>query len=542
MAHKKLNCWEYMQCQREPGGKKCDELGECVAAIDDSFDGINEGKNAGRICWAVAGTCCEGEVQGTFADKRESCTSCDFYQLVQEQEGSTKSDTFLNFFSENEINQFVNKMACKFFKAGERIITQGEIRDSAYIIKRGACLKVAEKWGDLHPVGHLGKGDIIGVMSMLTGEPQNAHVEAETDLELWELNKELFNDITRENPDWLDFLTEIIANRLDSRRPIADRAIGKYVLTDIIGRGGYSIVYRGLHTGLSMPVAIKMMRHNMAMDSEFLSGFRNEAKTIAGLTHDNIIRVFDIEERFRTIFIIEELVDGESLKALLGRLGSLSSKLVVDYLVQICSGLEYAHRQGIIHRDINTTNIFVQRNDRIKILDFGLACPIGTEDFASYGTAAYMAPEQIQSEKLDERTDIYALAITAYEMLTGRRPFPETDPRVLMQLHLDEDIPDPGNRLPVLSRGLREFISKAGRRKPSDRYQNATRALEALQELRGEFGLPVETKDPEKLNMASVFLVYKDSQEPALKQLMSTISNHAKEYGIGIKTADIMDI
>ena len=134
------------------------------------------------------------------------------------------------------------------------------------------------------------------------------------------------------------------------------------------------------------------------------------------------------------------MVEGESLNDLLVRLGSLSPKLVVDYLSQICSGLEYAHQKGIIHRDVNSTNIFVQQNDRIKIIDFGLACPIGTEDLASYGTVAYMAPEQIESEKLDERTDIYALAITAYEMLTGRRPFPEDDIQTLMQIHLSEDI------------------------------------------------------------------------------------------------------
>jgi serine/threonine protein kinase len=280
----------------------------------------------------------------------------------------------------------------------------------------------------------------------------------------------------------------------------------------------------------------------MAMDPEFLTGFRNEAKTIASLTHDNIINVFDIEEQFRTIFIIQELVEGESLYDLLTRLGSLPPKLAVEYLIQICSGLEYAHQQGLIHRDINSTNIFVQRNDRVKIIDFGLACSIGTEDFASYGTAAYMAPEQIESEKLDERTDIYALAITAYEMLTGRRPFPEDDIQALMQMHLNQDIPDPGNLVSNLPDGLRAFILQAGRRQPSGRYQNAAQALKELQQLSADLGLPSETEEPEKLNTASVFLEYKDSQQTALKQFLSTIGNHAKEYGIKIKAADIMDI
>ena len=443
--------------------------------------------------------------------------------------------------SDIEINHFIKKMGFRFIKAGERFIKQGAISDSAYIIKSGTCRLVVEKSGNLHPAGHLGKGEIIGMVSLLTGEPQHVHFEAETDMELLELSRELFDDISRENPAWLDFLTEILINRLDSPRPIAERAIGKYVLTDIIGRGGYSIVYRALHTGLNMPVAVKMMRHNMAMDPEFLTGFRNEAKTIANLTHDNIINVFDIEEQFRTIFIIQELVEGESLNDLLTRLGSLPPKLAVEYLSQICSGLEYAHQQGLIHRDINSTNIFVQRNDRVKIIDFGLACSIGTEDFASYGTAAYMAPEQIESERLDERTDIYALAITAYEMLTGRRPFPEDDIQALMQLHLNEDIPDPGILVNDLPDGLRQFILKAGRRKPSDRYQNAALAMEDLQQLSADLGMPIGAKESEKLNMANFSLLYKDSQQTALKQLLNTIGNHAKEYGIKIKAADSMD-
>ena len=100
MDGKRMNCWEYKKCGREPGGDKVEETGVCVASIDSSFDGINFGKNAGRICWAVAGTCCGGTVQGTYAEKRDSCTSCDFYQLVQETEGTSLSDLkFFRFFS-----------------------------------------------------------------------------------------------------------------------------------------------------------------------------------------------------------------------------------------------------------------------------------------------------------------------------------------------------------------------------------------------------------------------------------------------------------
>lgn len=543
MQQKKLNCWEFMKCERGPNGKKALEIGECPAVTDSSFDGINYGKNAGRICWAVAGTCCGGKVQGTFAEKRSSCTNCGFYLKVQEEEGTLDyNHKFLSYFANEEKKPLLERMSCKLIKAGKRFIRQGQIQNEAYIIQRGSCLLIVEKDEQLHPVGHLGRGDIVGVRSVLTGEPQGAHAEAETDMELWVLKKNLFEDISKKDPELLDFLTEIVASRFDSRRPMADRAIGKYMATNIIGRGAFSIVYKGLNTALSMPVAMKMLRHNLAMDPDFISGFRNEAKTIASLDHENIIRVYDIEDRFRTIFIIEELIEGESLKDMLARLGSIPAKLAVNYLFQICAGLEYAHNKGIIHRDINTANIFVQQNDRLKILDFGLSCHIGTEDFASLGTVAYMAPEQITSEVLDQRTDIYALGITAFEMIVGRRPFPEDDVKTLMDLHLNSDITDPKELRPNLPDLLREFILKCCRRDPEERYQNISQALENLRPLAEELDLKTGSLPAKKFNMASIFLVYGDEQQQALKQLMESIHIQAKKMGIGLKSAEFTDI
>ena len=539
MAGKKLNCWEFMKCQREPGGAKAGENGTCVAAMDSSYDGINCGENAGRICWAVAGTCCEGEIQGTFAEKRDSCTSCPFYRLVQKEEGtSNTAHKLLNYFSEEERKFLASKVTCKIVEAGERFITQGDVQQTAYVIQRGACLVIVEKDGQLHPVSHLGRGDIVGIRSFLTGEPQSTHAEAETTMELWALDKGLFDNISKEDPELLEFLTEIVASRFDSKRPTADRIIGKYMATDIIGRGAYSIVYKGLNTGLSMPVAIKMMRHHMAMDPDFINGFRNEAKTIASLKHENILRVYDIEERFNTVFIIEELIEGEPLEKMLGRLKCISPKLAVNFLIQICSGLQYAHEKGIIHRDINPTNIFVQQNDRLKILDFGLSCPIGTEDFASFGTMAYMAPEQINSEPMDQRTDIYALGVTAFEMLAGTKPFPETDPQKLIDLHLNCGIPDPAEVIPDIPERLRQFILKACQQSPEQRYQTVNEALEDLVHLADELGIVRKQPEEEKINMTSLCMVYNENQQPAVEQLIKTLRAQAKEFGIELKAAD----
>jgi predicted Ser/Thr protein kinase len=540
MSSKKQNCWEYMKCGRQPGGDQSDELGICPAAADDSYDGINTGKNAGRFCWAVAGTFCGGKVQGTFADKRESCLSCGFFNKVRAEEGTANLRTkFLRFISEDADGPILKNMRYQHIQAGKRFITQGQDGDAAYIIQRGSCQLIVEKDGDLHPVGHRGEGDIVGVMAILTGEPRSAHVEAETDMEVWVLKRDQFENISREQPGLLGFLTELAADRFDSRRPIADRTIGKYVATDIIGRGGFSVIYKGLHLELNMPVAIKMMRHDLAMDPDFLNNFQNEAKTIASLNHENIVKVFDIEKRFRTIFLIMEYLDGESLVELLKNLKTIPPNLVAHYLNQICSGLQYAHSRGIIHRDINSSNIIVQRDDRLKILDFGLACPIGTEDFSSLGTLAYMAPEQVKGDPMDQRTDIYAVGITAYEMLVGKRPFPDDDVHVLEDMHLSHEIPDPAASVPNLLPDLQRFIIKSCQRDPNLRYDNFKQALADLKRIGSQLEVDSKSLAATKRKQTTLMLSFEDKSKPELQQLVEEFSAKVRKLGVDLTMPDL---
>jgi CRP-like cAMP-binding protein/tRNA A-37 threonylcarbamoyl transferase component Bud32 len=473
-----------MMCGREQGGKNIAQYGVCPAAADPSFDGINSGKCGGRICWAVAGTFCGGCTQGSFVEKRPSCLDCDFYQMVQDEEGMANRQTkFLQFIVEEGRSPFFEKMTYRHVKAGERFVFQDAVEDTAYIIQRGSCLVIVEKDGELHPVDHYGEGDIIGGLGILTGEPRRAHVEAETDMDLWVMTRDQFDEMTEKDPALLDFITELVADRLDSRRPTAYRTIGEYVATGIIGRGAFSIVYKGMHKGLNMPVVIKMMRHDMALYPDFLDSFKNEAKTIAGLTHHHIVRVYDFEERYRTLFIIMEYLKGDSLKDMICHLRAIPPKLAANFLIQVCSALAYAHQHGIVHRDINPSNIIVQPNDHVKILDFGLACPAGTEDFSNTGTAYYMAPEQIDGGPVDQRTDIYALGITAFEMVTGRRPFPEDNAKALLDLHLTQDIMDPGDIIPDIPDELRGFILKSARCDPDQRYPDMDQAMAVLRPL-----------------------------------------------------------
>jgi CRP-like cAMP-binding protein len=539
---KRQNCWEYMKCGRQPGGDKVDELGVCPAADDRSYQGINRGRNAGRFCWAVAGTFCGGKVQGTFADKRESCLSCGFFNKVRAEEGTANLRTkFLRFISEDADGPIFKNMGYEHIPAGRRFMTQGQEGDAAYIIQRGSCQLIVEKDGKFHPVGHRGEGDIVGVMAILTGEPRSAHVEAETDMEVWVLKRDQFEHISNEQPGLLSFLTELVADRFDSNRPIADRTIGKYVATDIIGRGGFSIIYKGKHLGLNMPVAIKMMRHDLAMDPDFLITFRNEAKTIAGLNHQNIIKVYDIEERFQTVFLIMEYIEGETLNKMLGRLKIIPPGLAVHYLIQICSGLQYAHGRGIIHRDINSSNILIQRDDRLKILDFGLACQIGTHDFSSFGTLAYMAPEQIRGDPMDQRTDIFALGITAYEMLVGKRPFPEEDLQALEEMHLNHDIPDPAASVADLPEGLRRFVIKSCRRDPNQRYDDFKQVLADLKQIARTDALTGKKSPAPERKRATLMLSFEDKNQFKLQQLLEEFSTRARQIDVDLTRLDLPD-
>ncbi|MCP4115851.1 MAG: protein kinase [Desulfobacteraceae bacterium] len=482
MGKKRINCWEYHGCGREPGGKHALDLGVCPAASDKSYGGINSGKCAGRFCWAVAGTFCEGEIQGTYAEKRTSCQDCDFFRMVLAEEGTLNLRTkFLRFLPPHTRHSILNSLDLKTVKKSVRFLSQGDESDEAYIIRRGSCILVVEKNGTLHPVDHRSEGDILNMPALFTGETVNTHVEAETDMELWVLKKSIFEEIPKNDPDLWEFLTEIVADRFDSKRPISDRTIGPYVATEIIGRGGYSIVYKGLDSLSHQAVTIKMMRHHMVMDSDFLQKFRNEAKIVARLNHGNIIKVFDMRELFRTAFIIMEYLDGESISSMLAGKKRILPHEATNYLIQACRAIDYAHGQGVLHKDINPENLMVIDNRQVKLVDFGLASYIHEEDDLLDGALPYLAPEICKGGVSDLRSEVYSLGITAFEMVVGKRPYPETDLAAFVKMRCEKEIPDPKSFVPDLPGSLQRFITRACRLDPEERYASMKQAIKELQ-------------------------------------------------------------
>ena len=435
----------------------------------------------------------------------------------------------------------MNSICHRPVKTGEGFITQGEDGHFCFIVQSGTGRVVLEKQGERHTVGMIKEGEFVGEMALLTGEPRSAHVEAVTDMQLWSISRDVFERMLQADPEVGTFLTEIIAERFASRKLTADRRIGKYIITDILGRGAFAIVYNGYHTDLNRPVAIKMLRHDMAINPEFLGNFRKEAQTIANLNHDNIVKVFDIEERFRTIFIIMERLEGKTLRELIDDVGWLPVPEALNVLLQVCRGIQYAHEKAIVHQDVKPGNIFILPDGKVKILDFGLACPCGSENPLA-GTPFYMSPEQVECLPVDERADIFALGLTAFEMVSGRRPFDETDPLKVMDLIVARDIPDPAGFVPGLPAPFRDFILKACARNPEDRYRTAGQAIEMIEPLAHQMGLSIEKSTMKTCKLSTLFLMYREDQQIPLNRLMEDFSEKAKQIGVILRGADLKDV
>ena len=267
---------------------------------------------------------------------------------------------------------------------------------------------------------------------------------------------------------------------------------GRYQLLSLIASGGMGSIYSALDTRLDRSVAVKIMHPHLAQDEEFVSRFIKEAKAAAALSHPNIVNVQD--QGWNTggvpaVFIVMELVEGATLRDYLDEQGALGVESALRYLVPILSALAAAHERGIVHRDIKPENILISKEGRVKVADFGLArgALLGNtmtgESSIILGSVSYLSPEQVQRGIADERSDVYATAIVAFEMLTGKKPFEGETPIQIAYKHVNEKVPAPSTINSKVPATLDALIQRASDTDPDKRPANAGEFLSALREI-----------------------------------------------------------
>ncbi len=255
---------------------------------------------------------------------------------------------------------------------------------------------------------------------------------------------------------------------------------GRYEILQQIGSGGMAYVYRAIDYKLNRHVAIKVLKEEFCKDKSFVAKFRMEAQSAAGLSHANIVGVYDVGENGAIHYIVMELIEGITLKEYITRKRKLAIKESIGVAIQVAQGLEAAHSRHLVHRDIKPQNIIISRDGKIKVTDFGIARAITDETTNMYkaaGSVHYMSPEQARGGYCDEKSDIYSLGITMYEMVTGRVPFDGDTTVAVAIAHMNEAIIPPSQFEPSVPLALEQIIFKCVQKKPERRYASCAELI-----------------------------------------------------------------
>jgi len=277
----------------------------------------------------------------------------------------------------------------------------------------------------------------------------------------------------------------------------------RYQLIRQVANGGMASIYEAMDTRLDRKVAVKIMHPHLAQDDAFVSRFIREAKAAAALSHPNIVAVQDQgwnQSGVPAVFLVMELIEGSTLREYLNERGRFEIKDAMNYLTPILSALAAAHAIGIVHRDMKPENILISKEGRIKIADFGLArgeiigSTMTAESSVILGSVSYLSPEQVQRGIADARSDVYAVGIVAFEMLTGEKPFIGDTPIQIAYMHVNQDIPPPRSKRKEIPRALDDLISRATNRDPDKRPRDAGEFLSSLEVIAADL-------DPKKNQM-----------------------------------------
>ena len=268
---------------------------------------------------------------------------------------------------------------------------------------------------------------------------------------------------------------------------------GKYRIIKAVGSGGMANVYKAQDIRLDRYVAVKVLKEDYAGDEQFVHRFMKEAQAAARLAHPNIVNVYDVGSDNDINYIVMELMSGPSLNDYLDEKGVLSAQETVDIIYSIALGLNHAHANHIIHRDIKPHNILMTSSHMPKVADFGIAVAAASEDEDDgLGSVHYVSPEQAKGDPQDERSDLYSLGIMMYEMLTGELPYDGESPVEVALMHVQNSVPSPKTVNRRIPDGVAQVVLNLTRKEPKDRYQNARALLDALRTLKSDINADVE--------------------------------------------------
>jgi uncharacterized RDD family membrane protein YckC/predicted Ser/Thr protein kinase len=271
--------------------------------------------------------------------------------------------------------------------------------------------------------------------------------------------------------------------------PLLGTCLRHFRVDELLGRGGMASVYLGWDTSLERAVALKVLSPELAYDADVVARFKHEARTQAKLRHPNVTQIYFIGEDRNLHFFAMEYIDGTTLYQLLERGEKLPWAQALEYALMTARGLRAAHRQGFIHRDVKPSNLLVEKDDVIKIADFGLVKSTSgdgelTQKGVIVGSPLYMAPEQGRAENVDHRSDVYSLGCTLYHLITGQPPFDAPSPVAIMSMHVTDRATRIRALCPEVPEGVERLVDRMMSKNPSARFSSYEGLIEALERLR----------------------------------------------------------
>ena len=263
---------------------------------------------------------------------------------------------------------------------------------------------------------------------------------------------------------------------------------GRYELLEKIGDGGMAVVYKGKDKLLNRFIAVKILRPEFTKDATFVENFKRESQAAAGLSHPNIVGVYDVGREGNINYIVMELIEGDTLNKIIVREAPMDYRKVIDISKQVASALRVAHKNKIIHRDVKPHNIMITNDGVVKLADFGIARAVNDATLSTgskiVGSVHYFSPEQARGNYVDERSDIYSLGIVMYEMLTGKVPFDGDNPVTVALKHINEEITPPRELEPGIPPALERCVMKATSKYQTNRYANADELIQELDNIK----------------------------------------------------------